>query len=489
MPASPTCGSRTCRSARSSASGSRDDHRHIVATCELTRGAAALAVSDSRFWVERPRVGTGGVSGLGTLLSGAYIGVDVGTSTENAEEFTGLEKPPGVTRDQRGTRFRLTATDGGSLAVRSPVYLRRVAVGWVTDLALAPDGKTIGLEVFVQQPYDKDVTDHTVFWNASGLDLAVDAAGLKVDAQSLATVIAGGIAFDARDPNAPAIVAAENASYPLFVDRAHAMAIPDGLRLTARLRFEQQVRGIIAGTVVDFQGVKLGVVDDVKPGFDDATHELFFDVTASVFPERLGAAYATLVAENPGKTGPQALQTLVARGLRGQIRTGNLLTGQAYVELTWFPRVAGVAALGDPSTWVIPTVRGSVDQLQEQVQDIVSKLDKVPFDVIGQDVQGATHAASGMFGHLDQEVQQVAPEAQKMLVQAQAAMGALREVVTSLRDNVAAPDSAIQQSTRTTLEELDRAAYALRSLADYVEHHPESLVRGRAGGSEPQGSK
>ncbi|HEX7700057.1 MAG TPA: MlaD family protein, partial [Kofleriaceae bacterium] len=126
-----------------------EDLQQIVATVQLTRGAANLAVSDTKFWVERPRVGIGGVSGLGTLLSGAYIGVDVGTSTDHADHFTGLEKPPGVTHDQHGKKFHLIAHDAGSLAVRSPVYLRRQQVGSISELALAADGKSVEIEIFI----------------------------------------------------------------------------------------------------------------------------------------------------------------------------------------------------------------------------------------------------------------------------------------------------------------------------------------------------
>lgn len=461
-----------------------DDHIHVIVTVELSRGASALAVKDSRFWVERPRIGVGGVSGLNTLLSGAYIGVDIGSSTEKADKFVGLEKPPGVTRDQHGSKFRLTAADAGSLAVRSPIYLHRVTVGWVTEMALAPDGKRVNLELFVQAPYDKDVTDKTVFWNASGLDVALDATGLRVDAQSLATVIAGGIAFDVRDPAAKSVVAAEGASYDLYSDRAHAMTPPDGVRVKAKLRFHDQIRGVAVGTMLDFGGVNLGYVDQVEPGYDEIAHALYFDVTASVFPERLGPAFATLTARNAGKPAAEALQTLTEHGLGAQIRTGNLLTGQAYIALAWFPDGKPNAVTTDGGAWVIPTRKGGVDALQQQVQEIVAKIDKIPFDAIGADVHGVTQSASGLIGHLDRDV---APEAAKTFVQAEGALAAMRQVITSLGDNVAAPDSAIQQSTRAALEQLDRAAYSMRSLADYLEHHPESLLRGRAGGGEPKG--
>ncbi|HEX4422253.1 MAG TPA: MlaD family protein [Kofleriaceae bacterium] len=463
------------------------DQREIIVTVKLNHGAASLAAKDSRFWVERPRIGVGGVSGFGTLLSGAYIGVDRGSDKDTSDRFTGLEKPPGVTHDQIGRRFRIDAVDAGSLAVRSPVYLLRQQVGAISDLELAEDGKHVYIEIFIDSPYDRAVTDTAVFWNTSGLDVSLDATGLHVDTQSLATVVAGGIAFGFRDGDPPGKPAVENAHFKLFEDRAHAMARPDATRLPLALRFHQTVRGVSAGTAVDFEGVRIGQVDAVKLGYESTRHEFFSDIDATVYPERLGAAYAGLVEEGQrtGKTGLQMLQALVARGLRAQLRSGNLLTGQFYIGLGWFPGERGKDAVAErDGVWVVPTERGGTDQIQDQVESIVAKIDKIPFEAIGGDVRDATHAATSLIGHLDRDV---VPSAQQLVGQAGAAMLALRESLTALRDNVAAPDSAIQQTTRATLEQLENAARSLRGLADYLQHHPESILRGRDAGSEPKG--
>jgi paraquat-inducible protein B len=463
-----------------------DDLKEITATVQLSRGAANLAVEDTKFWVERPRIGVGGVSGLGTLLSGAYIGVDVGSSKTKSDHFTGLEKPPGVMHDQIGKRFRLTTQDAGSLVVRSPVYLQRQQVGEISELALSVDGKSVDMEMFIDAPYDRDVTDGTVFWNASGLDVTLDAAGLRLDTQSLTTVIAGGIAFGYRDPDHPGKPAAENTKYVLFADRPHAMAKPDTVSLPLAIRFDQPLRGVAFGTVVDFNGTRIGIVDDVRPGYDATRGAFYTDVAATVFPERLGVAYADLVAEGAraNKTGPEMLQALVGRGLRAQLRSGNLLTGSFFIALVLDPGAKGTPrdlALRD-GTWVVPSERGGTDQIQDQVASIVAKIDKIPFDQIGSDVHDATRAASTLLGHVDRDV---VPDAKKLVSQAELAMAALREGLAAIRDNVAAPDSPIQQSARSTLDQLDRAAFTLRGLAEYLKQHPEAILRGRASGAEP----
>jgi paraquat-inducible protein B len=459
-----------------------EDLLQIVATVQLNRGAARLAVSDTKFWVERPRIGVGGVSGLSTLISGAYIGVDVGTSSDHADQFTGLEKPPGVTHDQHGKLFRLIAHDAGSLATRSPVYLRRQQVGSITEIALAADGKNVEIEIFIDAPYDKDVTDGAVFWNASGMDVTLDATGLRVDTQSLTTVIAGGIAFGFRDPDHPGKSAADNAKFILFDDRGHAMALPDTEKLPLAMRFDQPLRGVGVGTSIDFDGVVIGNVDGIRLGYEAGN--FFSDVTATVYPVRLGAAYEALTVEGTrtGKTGPQMLQDLVARGLRAQLRSGNLLTGSFFIALGIEPNQPKLTVAMRDGAWVVPTEHGGTDQIQDQVASIVRKIDRIPFDAIGNDVHDATHAASALMGHIDRDV---VPDTQKLVGQAEVAMQALREGLTAIRDNVAAPDSPIQQSARTTLDELERAAFSLRGLAEYLKHHPETILRGRDSGPEP----
>lgn len=463
--------------------------RRISATVKLTRGGALVAAKDSRFWVERPRVGLGGVSGLGTLFSGAYIGVDVGDDTEEADTFVGLEKPPGVTHGRNGTRFKLTTTDAGSLAPQVPVYLRRQNVGMITALELTPDGRGIAIEIFVDAPYDKHVTTGTMFWNASGLDVTLDAAGLRVNTQSLTTVIAGGVAFDVRDPAKPGPPASEDTTFTLFEDRSRALAKPDTLSIPLAMRFHQPIRGLGKGVGVniELEGLHIGDVTGVNAGYDTTTRAFYFDVTATVFPARLGSAYATLVDEGTrtGKSGLEMLQAFVTRGLRAQLRSGSLLTGSFFIALDWFPndRTTGSQPTTEAGVWVVPTVRGGTEQIQDQLQSVIAKIDRIPFEDIGLGVRDASRAATSLLGRVDRDV---IPTAQALLLGADAAMAALSDGLKSLRDNVAAPDSAIQQSTRAAIEQVERAAFSLRGLADYIKNHPESLLRGRASSPEPK---
>src|SRR3954452_22616339 len=201
----------------------RDDRQSVGVVVQLDRSAASFAVDDTTFWVVRPRIGTGGVSGLGTLFSGAYIGTDAGVSTRSRSEFIGLEAPPFVLRGEPGTIFVLRAEDLGSLDVGSPVFHRRTPVGRVVGYTLDPDRDELSLKIFVEAPYQKLVTLNSRFWNASGIDLTLNASGLSVNTQTLASVLAGGLAFDAPGDVARAAQAPENTVFTLFADRRSAL--------------------------------------------------------------------------------------------------------------------------------------------------------------------------------------------------------------------------------------------------------------------------
>ena len=455
------------------------DHAHIIAIVDIKKDASSLAVEDSRFWVERPRIGINGVSGIDTLLSGAYIGVDIGASDQKKDSYIGLEQPPPVTHDMKGKLFMLHTEDAGSLAIGSPLYYHRVAVGKVVESDLDADGKHVTVQVFVDAPHDQLVTDNTRFWNASGVDLSLNATGLKLNTQSLATVIAGGVAFQVFDDKNPGQPAADKADFHLYSDQGLALAPPDGLSVEVLMHFDQSVRGLSTGAPVDFHGINFGTVKSIELQFDPVKKDFFTDVTADVYPDRLGAAMKSMRAleKSTQTSANQMWGRMVERGLRAQLRAGNIITGQLFIAFEFVKNTKPVSFDPEAKPLVIPTAPGSMEQLQEQLQSIVHKLDEIPFDQIGQNLNATLKSANSLLAQLDKEV---APEAKATLHAAQQAM-------QSLDQSVASPDAPLQLDARRTLEEVNRAAASLRSLADYLEQHPESLIRGKSNEQEPAG--
>ncbi|PLY99978.1 mammalian cell entry protein [Burkholderia sp. WAC0059] len=455
-----------------------DDGSHVIARVSLARSARSLTRADTRFWVVRPRIGIGGVSGVDTLLSGAYIGVDTGLSKAVRTTFTGLETPPAVINGVPGTSFAIHTGDLGSLDIGSPVYYRRIQVGQVTSYNLDTDGRSVSVQIFVNAPYDHFVTTDSRFWNASGVDLSLGADGLKLKTQSLATIVAGGIAFAAPD-SSTAVSAPAGTHFTLATDEHTAMAPPDGPAQYIQLRFMQPLRGLSVGAPVEFSGIDVGRVVSMKLDYDPATQHFPSIVGIQVYPQRLGPVLDKLPKLN-GDTDQQAalfLGSMVARGLRAQARSGNLLTGQLYISLDFVPNAPKVSFDLAARPVTLPTVDGSFEQLQEQVASIAGKIDRMPLDSIAQHLDTALAELDSTLGQVNG---QVLPATTQTLQQARQTFGAAQGML--------ADDSPLQQNLAQTLQEIQRTARSLRTLTDLLGRHPEALLRGRTGDALPAAS-
>ncbi|MDP9991221.1 paraquat-inducible protein B [Variovorax boronicumulans] len=451
------------------------DRSHVRVLVQLNKDAESFTSDDSRFWVVRPRLDTSGISGLGTLLSGAYIGADAGVSKETAGEFKGLEAPPIVTRDDSGQQFLLRATDIGSLDVGSPVYFRRIKVGQVAAYELDGDGRGVTLRVFVNAPYDKFVGVNTRFWQASGIDAQLSASGFTLRTQSLATILLGGIAFQAPD-DAMGPLAKENTAFMLAQDEVAAMKEPDGPSQTLLMYFNQSLRGLVPGAPVDFRGVVIGEVKSIGVEFDRAEREFRMPVLVQIYPDRLRRRETGQPQGTESRaTQQERLRFLAEKGLRAQLRNGNLLTGSVYVALDFFPKAPPVKIDLAKNPIELPTVANSLDEIQSQVQEIASKLNKVPYEQIAADVRTTLATLNKTLTSAEQTVTRINNDVTPELA---AAMKDVRKTVNTA-ERTLADDSPLQQDMRQTLRELTRAAGSVRVLTDYLERHPESLLRGK----------
>ena len=446
------------------------DLTRVLVDVQLKKESEDFAVKGSRFWIVRPRVGATGVSGLGTLLSGAYIGVDAGRSSESQTEFAGLETPPAVTGDQKGAQYVLRGDSLGSVDIGSPVYYRRVQVGQVVGFSLDKDGTGVTFNVFVNAPYDQYVGENSRWWQASGVDLRLDSSGLKLNTQSLATVILGGIAFQTPPNQTAGATAPSNTTFRLASDETDAMRDPDGPPLQVVMDFNQSLRGLAVGAPVDFRGIVLGEVTNIGIDYDPKTKNFTMPVTMSIFPERLGRRFRESIESKGEPARREIVERLVARGLRGQLRTGNLLTSQLYVALDFFPKAPAVKIDAARVPLELPTVANELEELQVQVADIAKKLDKVPFEQIGKNLNSTLANADRLFKQLDS---QVMPEARDTLSAAKQTFSAAEATLQQ--------DSPMQSDVRGALKELTRTLQSLNALSDYLERHPESLLKGKPG--------
>lgn len=447
---------------------------HVQATVRLDRSVSNIAVEDTRFWVVRPRIDTAGVSGIETLFSGAYIGVDAGESTKQKRHFTGLENPPFVLRGEPGRGFVLRTEDLGSLDVGSPILYKRNRVGRVVGYNLDPLVDELWVQIFIEAPYDKLVNPQTRFWNASGVEVSLNSSGLKVDTQTLASVISGGISFERPQGTQGLPQASDGSRFKLFPDRKAALAPPDGPPLRVRMVFDQSVRGLDIDAPVDFLGIEIGAIKAIRLDYDGKRKRFPVEVEAEIYPTRLGAVRDSMRQEGDDdkRRDTTLLQRLVQNGLRAQARTGNLLTGQMYVALD-FPGKVSKAEL-DTSTAIpaIPTVPGTLSDVQPQIAEIVAKVNKVPFDEIGRNLNDTLSQAR-------LAIEQLRPDAQASLAEVRRTLQSVQETLQRADRSLLDPSAPIQRNAEQTLHDLQRAAQSLRVLTDYLQRHPESLLRGK----------
>ena len=474
-----------------------EDAQQVEVTARIAKSAGHLMVEDARFWIVRPRISLSGVSGLSTLISGNYIGFEAGTSTRKSRSFTGLEVPPIITGGMPGQQFLLQATDLGSLGIGSPVYFRRLPVGQVVAYDLAPDGNSVQLRVFVHAPYDKYVVRDTRFWNASGIDVSLTANGVDVRTQSLVALLEGGLAFETPPGYASASPAAANSVFTLFHDRVTAMKVDESIATRYVMYFRESVRGLSVGAPVTFFGVPVGEVTDVGLAFNPKTLDVRPRVEVLLYPERVvaqlpssqGARFQALVDQQPIRH--EFMQKLVEeRGLRGQLATGSLVTGQRFVALGYFPKAPKARLSWDQTPVELPTVTSTLPEIEEKLGRIIDKIEKMPLDAIGADMKQALvtldqtlRDARGTIQRFDADV---TPALKSALEDARSALGAADRMLTSTEANLTGPGAPGQVELRNAMQELARAARSLRVLADYLERHPESLIRGKTVETPPK---
>lgn len=470
------------------------DRERVNVTVKLDKSAESLAVEDTRFWVVKARVGLAGVTGLGTLFSGSYIGVDAGASEESQTHFTGLESPPLVLRDEPGRIFHLEAEELGSLDVGSPVYYRRARVGRVVGYALNAVRDSLDVQVLIEAPNDQLVTARSRFWNASGVDVTLDANGFQLNTESLISLIAGGVAFANLEGEGRAEPAAAESRFELFANRKAAFAPPDGPAQRIRMVFEQAQRGLVAGAPVDLLGIQVGKVRSVRLMQIDGSDKFPVEVVADLYLERLGAVRTAfnVPAGREKRADALFLGRLVDAGMRAQVRTGNLLTGQLYVALDFPAKVTKAAFDANAEPPTMPTIRGTLSDLQPQVADIVARLGKIKFDEIGKDLQSTLQRAGAASDGLKDTlaaangmIKMLTPEAQRALVDVQKTLASAQTTLANLDRNVTQADAPLQQNVNQALVEMRRAAQALRVLADYLQRHPEALLRGKPADPDP----
>ena len=457
------------------------DLTHVVAHARLAPGLDKYLTDKTRFWVVRARVTAGGVTGLGTLLSGAFIGIDPVTHGKGTRAFEGLESAPLITSRVAGKRYILKAPSQGSLDVGAPVHYKQINVGEVIRTELDVTGEFVHVHVFVRSPYDEWVRNTTRWYNASGIRATVNQDGLQIDTESFISMMVGGLGFD-TPPGERGEPAESGARYPLYANKESVSERFYDLKKRYVVHFEGNVKGLAEGASVEFRGIPIGRVAEVGLLYNPRAKEMRIPVVIEIEPERIAV-------DSPDEIDMLAeFESLVAKGMRARLETGNLLTGQLLVALDLYPDARPAEIITGDVYPELPTIPTRLDQLAANVGQLVEKVDKlvgeIPLAQLGDD---AHNALVSLRGTLDQARAMVAntedrlvPALEKTIQEATQTMKAAQGTLGTA-EGLVAPSSPLAVELLRVLGELNETARSFRHLAERLERNPESLIRGRSG--------
>jgi paraquat-inducible protein B len=456
---------------------SRDMSRVFV-RARMRRSVTPHLTASTRFWIVRPRVGIGGISGLSTLVSGSYIEMYPGNGKPQ-RSFVGLDEPAALTPNMPGRSFTLRTDDLGSLTGGSPISYRGVPVGEVEGFQLDASGKQINIYAFIRAPYEQFVTPQTRFWNSGGIDVAVGVQGLRFRASSWQQLISGGVSFDTPDAALNTTESEAGSAFRLYQNQYDAQRDPRGRTLVYRVNFAGGAGDVGPGTGVQLQGEEVGHVTEARLQFDDASQSLITRVTLEIDPTRVEIVHRRAdAAGDPAAALSARLEKLVARGLRAHLVAANFLTGAKVVSLDMvhdapparIEQVDGVAELPTTSATDISAILASV-------QSVLHHIDAA---AAGPELGHAVKELDRTLTNLDHVTAEVEPQIKPL-------MAALRETAEAAQRTLQAANSVLGTSAANgadlprLIRELTETARSLRDLTDYLDRHPESLIRGRKG--------
>lgn len=478
------------------------DFSRVEVRARLNKDAAQFLRRDTRFWVVRPTLSARGISGLGTLLSGAYIEIEPGQGAAQSL-FVGLESPPVVHSDMAGKQITLIARQLGSIDRGSPLHYQGIVAGEVLGHEMANDYRSVLIHAFVREPFDSLVRSNTRFWNSSGIDLSMGPDGMRLKTESVQSVLFGGIAFDTPDPQE---AGDENTAGLVFTLHNDFKSIKDQ-SYTSKVRFvlffEDSVRGLNAGAPVEFKGIKVGSVVDVHLEYQERNATFRIPVVIEIEPERILERGALM------KRAPrEAFQAMVKHGLRARLQTGNMLTGQLFVDLVMQPKAPLRLARAERPEPELPTIRGAnLEQAMVSASSIMEKIDSIDLVNIGAELhetlKGTNTLLNGpqlqsaladlsvslkslrtVLRAVESRAEPIAENLEQTLVAARAALEKSK-VTMALVDGAIAPESPLYFHALRLTQELTQTSRSLRNLVDMLERNPQALLLGKPPAKEP----
>lgn len=386
----------------------KPDLEGVLVTARIDASASRLLTENTDFWVVAPRISFSEVSGLNTLLSGAYIAMSADDSGREQLHFVALERPPATPSGTPGLHITLKSNDKFAYKPGDPIIYKGFKVGEFEDAEFNIDERIVYYRAFIEAPYHRLITQNTRFWNVSGVKLHLKSSGVKVETGSLETLLANGVTFGIPPGADPGPLATPEATYNIFADDAAASNARYKLYASYLLLIDETVRGLTEGAPVEYRGIEVGEVEKINP-----VDLISGNILEENYP------IPVLIRIYPGKVRQQDTQESLSavketmhqwiqRDLRATLRMGNVLTGGLYVDLQHDKGATPMSVNVVNNIEVIPTVSNEFTQITQKADAILDKINNLPLDkmvtdvtAVITDIKGAANRVEEASGDFD----------------------------------------------------------------------------------------
>jgi len=349
----------------------------VVVIARMDKTAMPFLNENSRFWIVKPEVGLGGVSGLDTLISGTYIEMYARKGGEFKKEFIGLDYA--YRNIGEGTYFILnTPKRESAVKVGTPVYLKNIKVGQVEYVVLALDDASVDVIVYVDKQYVPYVHPDSKFWVRSTLEVELSNGTLDVSVAPVTDLIQGAIEFSSTGKES-AVPVPDDFVFRLYKNKSviESKKVGYGGEFVKRFLIHTQdsIAKLKENAMVRYDGFEVGKVDDIRLSYDKVTHKMkgvvHIEIDTSVFEDPNDSNHSS---------GEKNLYEAVKEGLRAQIVPSDPISGMLYVDLTFDHHDENRTIVRRGDDVVFPSIAYKDGNIMDKVSSILDKINALELE-------------------------------------------------------------------------------------------------------------
>lgn len=462
----------------------KDKEDGVTVVARMDKGSRKYLNKKTKFWIVKPEVGSSGITGLDTIITGTYITIFTQKDDSFKKVFNGLEESY-VTKDD-GKYFTLVSEKTLNVKVSSPVYYRNMEVGSVEQIFVNDNGMGVKLKIFIRQKYEKFINQSSKFWVKSLVDINFINSGLSIDIAPLSHIIKGGLEFSTIF-NKNNIEVDSNYKFRLYKDSLSALdkKIGKGGEYVKKfdIFFEDEISKLNVHSIVKFNGYSVGEVTDIKFNYDSTNFNINAEVEVSIDTS------AFLDKNRPLKSGFDNLKTAVEKGLRARVSEENPITQALFINLEFIKDIPTLPIINTPKYLIFPSFKMKNNEIISSVTNILSMIERLPLEELLLSANKLLVDTNEPFTTLMKELS-LTTKAIKTLLKNKETQNITKELNITLKklselliSTKKITDGDSQKSIlagqiSTMLHEITKASASMNSVLNKIDKKPNSLIFG-----------